>query len=50
MIGAGRALPHNGLSALQPWKTNKAIGRVLSRKQALIRFMRDRIMRDRIMR
>ena len=27
MIGVGRALPHNGFSALQPWKTNKAIGR-----------------------
>jgi hypothetical protein len=46
MIGVGRALPHKGLSALQAWKTSKASGSALrGRKQARIRFMRDRIMR-----
>jgi hypothetical protein len=42
MLGAGRALPHKGLSALQAWKTSKASTGALSRKQAPILFMWDR--------
>ena len=46
MTGTGRALPHKGLSALQPWRTSKANRSTLSgRKQVLIGFMRDRTMR-----
>jgi hypothetical protein len=43
MLGAGRALPHKGLSALQAGKTSKASRGALSRKTALILFMWDRI-------
>jgi hypothetical protein len=43
MIGAGRALPHNGLTALQPWKTSEASMSTLTvRKKALILFIGDR--------
>jgi hypothetical protein len=46
MTGAGRALPHNGLSAPQPWKINKASRTALrGRKQWLIRFTRHRTTR-----
>src|SRR5260370_8909549 len=40
MIGAGGALPHKRLSALQPWKTSKASRSALrGRQKALIRFI-----------
>jgi hypothetical protein len=43
MLGAGRALPHKGLSALQAWKTSEASRSALSsRKKALIVFIWDR--------
>src|SRR5580658_153641 len=43
MIGAGRALPHKGLMALQAWKTSKASRSALrGRKKALILFLWDR--------
>src|ERR1022692_519531 len=43
MLGAGRALPHKGLSALQAWKKSKASRSTLSgRKKALILFIWDR--------
>ena len=43
MIGAGRELPHRGLSALQPWNTSKATRIVLAgSKRAPIRFILHR--------
>ena len=40
MIGAGRALPHKGLSALQPWNTSKESTSTLrGRKKAPIGFI-----------
>jgi hypothetical protein len=43
MIGAGRALPHKGLSALQPWNTSKASKSApRGRETAPIRFIRHR--------
>ena len=43
ITGAGRALPHKGLSALQPGKSSKASRSALGgRKRALIRFIPHR--------
>jgi hypothetical protein len=47
IIGAGRALPHKGLSALQPGKNSKASRSALSGGQkTLIRFIRHRTLGD----
>jgi len=46
IMGVGRALPHNGLSALQAWNTSKASTSKLRRRtKKLTRFIRDRTMR-----
>ena len=46
MTGVGRALPHRGFSALQPWRTIKASGSATTgRNKTPIRFIRDRSMR-----
>jgi hypothetical protein len=43
MTGAGRALPHKGLSELHPWNISEASTSTLrGRKKALIRFIWDR--------